>query len=468
MKPFLNFMRESESDNGRSGFSWDSNPNTQEALGDVSQGITPQVAARMSERGGWRTPPAEPSQRYMRTLTEARRLLDRAMRGDRRAFLTVQEALTTSDFGVYFGDVLDRSVLANYQETPYTWDMYAERSTISDMRQAKIFRFDRGASPLDGPIVPNSYGASGSGPTGLEQVTEYPLRPRVASQYVDQLYKFGARVDFAMEVIMNDDLDALKDTPALLGRAARRTEESRATKLFASSTGPNATFFSTANKNVVTAAVLPNLSTAYGLNDNPSFSAVALQAAMAVAAQQLDLDGQPISIEDYILVYPPQLKAIVKNVLGAKELWLNQAGGTVIPSGTGATESATSGARLIVANWSSGLVREALNYYLPIVDTTSGTTAWYLFANPKGGRPAMRLSFLRSQQGPRLFMKLPNQVAIGEGMMGPGQGVMPGTANVNPLEGDFETDAIDYKIRLFLGGTLLDPKCAVASDGTNS
>ena len=62
-------------------------------------------------------------------------------------------------------------------------------------------------------------------------------------------------------------------------------------------------------------------------------------------------------------------------------------------------------------------------------------------------------------------MKAANSVAIGEGRMGPGAGVMPGTGEVNPMDGDFETDSIMYKIRHVLGGTLLDPIMAVASNG---
>ena len=63
-------------------------------------------------------------------------------------------------------------------------------------------------------------------------------------------------------------------------------------------------------------------------------------------------------------------------------------------------------------------------------------------------------------------MRLPKEVAIGEGRMGPGAGVMPGTTNTNPMEGDFETDSIDYKVRHYIGGTLLDSVCAVASNGS--
>ena len=405
---------------------------------------------------------------YQECIDFTQRLFDRVLSGNRRAALDFQEAMTMSDFPGYFGDILDRSVLANYAECPYTWRLYCKAVTINDFRQAKIFRFDRGASVLDGPILPNSYGASGSGPTGLAQVSEYPLRKRVESNYVDQLYKFGARMDFAWETLVNDDLDALKDTPALFGRAARRTEEKRATELYVSSTGPNTTFFSNANKNLLNVTVLPNLVTQYGLANNPHFSITALQAAMNVMANQRDLDGEPISIEAWCLVYPPSLDVPVMNVLHTTQVFANDQGGTIDLVGSGATQSATSLQRLVATNWAKDVVTPAKNYYLPVVNTTSGQTAWYLFASPSNGRPALQQSFLRGQAGPQMLMKAANSIAIGEGQMGPGAGVMPGTGQSNPMDGDFDTDSIMYKIRHVIGGTLLDPIMAVASAGTDS
>lgn len=453
MRDFLNYLRESESDGGRAGATFRGQPINSEA--DLRE-------------SGFHTAPCDPSPRYQQTLEEAQRLFDRVLMGDRWAALRFSEAMTMSDFPGYFGDIIDRSILANYQETPYTWDLYCKRATMMNFTQARIMRFDRGASVLDGPIVPNSYGASGSGATGLPQITEYPNRKRVMSSYFDQLYKFGARMDFSWETMVNDDLDALKDTPALFGRAARRTEEKRATELFTGSGGPNATFFSHANLNRLVVADLPNLLTQYGLPDNPSFSVTALQAAMNVMANQRDLDGEPISIESWALVYPPSLDVPVKNVLHASEIWANDQGGTIGLLGAGATQNGVSFQRLLTQNWAKDVVQPAKNYYLPIVNTTSGQTAWYLFANPKNGRPAMRQSFLRSQPAPQIFMKAPNSVAIGEGRMGPGSGVMPGTGMSNPMDGDFDTDSIVYKVRHVLGGTLLDPIMAVASTGAGS
>jgi hypothetical protein len=36
------------------------------------------------------------------------------------------------------------------------------------------------------------------------------------------------------------------------------------------------------------------------------------------------------------------------------------------------------------------------------------------------------------------------------------------------MDGDFDTDTVEYKVRHVMGGTLMDPKAAVASNGSGS
>ena len=460
---FIDGMRLSEKDGGHLGVTFDSPGfgGSPELVGEAHGGSGAYQVRQeaLVERGFMGAGEYRP-EGYQRHFDEARWLIEGTMKGSWRHAGILKEALTSSDFPLYFGDVLDRTMLANYAETSYSWDMYCKRATLNDTtRIARIMRVDRGAAVLDGPIIPNSYGATGTGPKGLEQLSEYPLRRRVISGYTDQLYKFGCRMDYSAESLFADDLDALKDTPALFGRASRRTEEKRATQLYATSGGPNGTFFSTANKNLINPTVAPGCP-----YTNPPLSIDAVKWALTVLAMQRDLDGEPISIESAVLVYPPALKVDAENILGARELWVNMEGGNVIQNA--ALNAMTSGVRMVVANWAAKFAQGALNYYLPVVDTTYGNTAWYIFATPRNGRPALQLSFLRGREAPQIYMKLPNQVAIGEGRMGPGAGVMPGTTNTNPMEGDFETDSIDYKVRHYIGGTLLDSVCAVASNGS--
>jgi hypothetical protein len=267
-------------------------------------------------------------------------------------------------------------------------------------------------------------------------------------------------MDISWEATINDDLDALKDFPALLGQAARRTEEERVTKLYSGASGPNGTFFSAGNLNTVTTAQF-----AFVTTNNPPLSVVALQWAMQIAAMQLDLDGMPISIEGWTLVVPPALDIVARNIVNAVQIWMNDQGGTVIDPSSGGN---TSGQRLITKNWAAGRVSPVVNSFAPIVNTTNGNTAWYLFADPGRGRPALQQSFLRGHEMPEMFMKSPNSMAIGEGALGPGNA--PGTVGnmASPYDGDFDTDSMAYKIRHVLGGTLLDPKMAVASTGAGS
>src|SRR6185369_3531761 len=194
-----------ETDRGSMGLTLDStHGGSREMVGIAEDGGGYSVSSdALREEVGYHRPPSNPSPYYQRNLDHAQLLIESAMRGNKRSAIDLQEALTTSNFGSYFGDVLYRSVLANYAETPYSWDMYAARKIINDFRQTKMFRVDRGAAVLDGPIIPNSYGATGAGPTGLQQLSEYPLRRRVMSSYVDQLYKFGCRMDFSFETIVN-------------------------------------------------------------------------------------------------------------------------------------------------------------------------------------------------------------------------------------------------------------------------
>ena len=391
---------------------------------------------------------------YESRFHEASKLIVRAFQGSRMDLFRLQEAMSTSDFPKLFGDVIDRAVLANYLETPYTWNLIANASVVNDFRPVKRFRIDGGTGLIantdaNGKMIPLTQGA------------QYPEDSLSDSSYTYQLQKYGKRMPFYWEVFVNDDLNALKDTPARFGRGARRSEEYFVTQLFANATGGSTPFYSNTNKNIVNNA---NVGDSGG--NNPVLSITALQRAMIVLMQQLDTTGQPISIEAMTLVVPPSLKTIAMNILNTDYVYMADQGGT--QQINGANLSATVAQQLHAMNWAKNIVRLAVNYYLPIVDTTYGKTGWYLFANPESGRPAIEFGQLRGHIGPELFMKLPNQVAIGEGSMGPGPGSLPGTTNSDPMEGDFDTDAVHYKVREVFGGTTIDPTMTAFSNGSGS
>lgn len=330
----------------------------------------------------------------------------------------LREAMTTGDFPLLFADVIDREMLARYTVTTKSWPLWAKRGTVPDFRLVSRFSIDGAQAAL----LP------------VPQGDQYPEATITDSLYQYRVGKYGRRASFAWEAMINDDLDGLKSIPDRFGDGAARAEEKFATGLIADANGPHATMFSVGNKNQIIVANGSALA-------NPVLGIPGLQNAMVVLARQVDKDGEPIVIDAFTLVVPPSLEIPARNILNAEQLWITgDAGG-----GTAATQ-------LHVNNWMRGRVQIAVDSYLPIISTTNGTTSWYLFANPANGRAAVEMGFLRGHENPETFMKAPDQQRISGG--------------ADPMDGDFDTDAIQYKVRHVFGGTRLDPKMAVASNGT--
>lgn len=442
-----------------------------------------QFEAGTRRLGGQRYTDVQRRNLYYRDLKEAWGLFKRTLDGNEIARFQFKqamrggfrEAMTISDFPTLFGDIIDRSLLVNYKETPYTYKTWCHMEQVNDFRVARRIRVDYGTGI--GTLQAAGSGANtGQNPqynpnsqvlTPIESMGPYPEDKLATSSYLYNLSKFGRRMPFAWEVMVNDDLNALKDTPARFGIGMRRMEEFFATSLIANNTN----FFTTANNNVVKSTI-PNLTNPSPpvAFSNPPLSIAGLQYGMIVMAAQRDLTGQPISVESLILMVSPNNEIRANNILNATGISLNEEGGTLTAAGSGATASNYNAQRLEAMNWMKGRVKLVVNYQLPLADPLYGGTGWYLFSDPNY-RPAVVFGQLRGHTSPEMFMKTPNSVAIGEGVQALGGSGFPGAmggGNVgNPMEGDFETDAIHYKIRNVFGGVQLDPIMACYSNGSN-
>jgi len=354
------------------------------------------------------------SDQYKKELTEAAKLLQGVMGGSSWAKATFEEAMTTSDFPLLFGDIIDRQILTGYEETPRTWNNYIREGTVPDFRQVKRHYIDGGEGTLD------EVGEKG----------EYKERSISEGDYTYQVAKYGNRFNFSWETMINDDLGAFQDVPAKFGRAARRTEERFATSLFVDADGPHTDLFDAANT----------------IDDNPELSIEALQEAFQLINEQTDEDGEPIVFDKIHLVVPPALEITAQNILNSTQLEI-----------TGNLGGGSSDQKLITANWIRNRVELHVNHYIPIIGTagTVGQDSWFLFGDPQNNRPAAEVGFLQGYRDPQVFMKAPNAMLVGQN-------------NQDPMLGDFESDNIQYKVRHILGGTQMSPKAVVASDGSGS
>lgn len=367
--------------------------------------------------------PAFESEGYRRQMGQARLeavaecagLLNDVYRG-RRPMWHLKEAMSTSDFPLLFGDVLYRQMLGNYAPYPVTYPSYCRIMDVNDFRNLNLYTLEGGTAAL------------------TEKIGErepYPEIKFAEGHYSLAVGKYGRRYGISFEMGVNDDLHAFQQRPMVMAQGARRGEDFLATKLMFDANGPHASFYTAGNKNIITG--------------NPVLSQASLQAAFTQIASQVDSEGEPIMITMYTLVVPPALEVTANNMVNALQVWIKEQGGT-------------SNQELHINNWLASRFTVVVNPYIPIVATagTTGTKSWTLTASPTDltNRPAFMFGFLRGRRDPQLFMKEPNQRQLG------------GTADI--MDGSFESDTIDYKLRHIFGASQGDPKMSVASNGSGS
>lgn len=343
---------------------------------------------------------------YLTRLAETATLVGRAFDGDRRAMLTIQESLTTSDFPKLFGDVLDRELLAQYQQVTPIWPQFARRTVVRDFRPKHYLDLLGGRASLD----------------LVKERGEYPARNLTEADYNLTVVKYGARLPLTWEMIVNDDLDAFRTAPERLAQAARVTEDKLATGLIATATGPNTAFFNAAPGGAVGTVPLTT--------DN-------VTAALTTITTRKDSDGNPVMIDSVVLMVPPALEVVANTIVNAQLI---------------RTKSANQD--IEVGNWLSGRISVVVNPWLSVIDTSGKSAAtWYLLPAPSIARPALTMGFLRGFETPDLRVKADTGQRVGGG-------------NVPAEEGSFDTDDIQYRIRHVTGGTTLDPIAAYASTGS--
>lgn len=316
--------------------------------------------------------------------------------------------MTMSDFPHLMGDVLQRTMLARWSTFPQAW-----RQFVSIGAPRRDFRSNRAI------VVDGLEGQFDAVPEG----TEIPYGALAEADYGYAVRKYAKGAKISWEALLNDDLGAFQTIPDRLGRGAARTIAKFVSELYLDAAGPDATFFSAGNANIVTS--------------NPALSITSLGTAFGQLRQRVDDDGEPIMVESAVLVVGPALEVTARNLLASTQvLPISTAGGGVYN------------------NWISSNLSLAVDPYMPMI-TTTGTvnaTQWLLFANPSVARPAIEVSFLRGFETPQLYQKLANTARMGGG--------------VDQTAGDFSTMSQEYKCVIAFGGLMMDPRSAMGSKGT--
>lgn len=382
----------------------------------LSEVIADVNAGRARKNARYRNPA------YMAKLAECRDFLVAIKRGEVASYV-LQEVLSSSDFPILFGDILDLRLLNFYNQTTPVWSRYAQRGTVVDFRQTRIIALDG----MQEPLYPSNGKAELQGVTDLNDLAE--------TGYTTQVQVYERGVSYNWRMLMDRRGAFLNQIPMLLGRAALRTESKFAVSLFMDTTGFDSTFFSNANANLIN-------TTNGAASNNPVFGVQGLRDAMSVMARQTDSNGEPVMIEGVTLVVTPTLRVPAMEVLRSNLLEL-------VPA------TSAAGTRVQTPAWVNDF-QLAVEWYMPNVASADSNkhTNWAVFANPSVNRPAMEVTFLEGYERPSLWQKAPNTQRVG--------------GAIDPIMGDYNDGSIHQKIMHIIGGTLLDPKAAVASNGSAS
>ncbi len=337
----------------------------------------------------------------------------------------LSEAETTADFPYLFGTVLERQLYAKYKAQEPDWKDYIKVGTQNDFRPSWVI----GVHGLQGTLP------------AVALRGEYPQDENLADgKVVIQLSKYGREFGLAWEALINDDLGAFSDLAERFATAAMRSEYKFATQLYAAAGGPHTSLFGATITHPLDGKAITNAFTGAGA----TFSITNLGAAATTMRRFTDFDGEPVIFDGFELIVPPALEIPMLQALNPAN---------IIQSGGDSTSAAKPQIRSSSNTVPMLNITGHVNPYLPIVTTTNADKTWYLFGKLSNSGYAARMNFLRGHESPELCMKNPNKIALGG-------------ATMSPLEGDYESDSIRWRIRHIFGGTQVDQRYAASFVGS--
>jgi len=271
---------------------------------------------------------------------------------------TIRAAFSSVSLPSILSNVANKKLLQSYEAQPVIATKLCSTGDLNDFKENDRFRLTDVGDLL--PVAADGEIKDG----GL-----------VEESAKNQLDTYGKKFCLTRKMIINDDLGAFMKVPTAMGnRAARLIDQLFFSRLLKNPTQIDGkALFHSGHKNLLTGAT-------------SALSADSIKKAIQLFLDQVDADGQPISVEPRYLLVPTALKHL------AIEL--------------------TQGATLIMAGGSDNVVRPSLNVIadenLQVVSSPylansayegNSNAAWYLFGAP-GQVDTFEVGYLNGKRTP--------------------------------------------------------------------
>jgi hypothetical protein len=366
----------------------------------------------------------------------------------------LRETMSVTDYQALYVDVLDRMYYGYYNTYPIVNKGLVKQHTLRDFRVVSRYLLDGAVTPfLPAGAANSSSTVGGDAAAPAQQRALLGPVPQTGStqpnsntgpiQYQPELYEAKTAVNW--RAFVNDDLGIFQDLSNRLAISGNRGISKSITKFFFDANGPNASLYKAGYGNLIT--------TAYGAaSSNPVLGVQGLSDGLKILAGMKDSTGDPILITGRIkLVYGPALEVTANNLMNQLSVFLsNEGGGQAGSTGFPAQF-------LQVNNWLVRNMDLVMDPYIPIVVTNGsrGNTSWALVVDPDTqNRPCVEFGVLQGYETPQIFSKVPNTQRVG--------------GAIDAMLGDFYSMDQELKIIGVYGGTQIDGRSTVASNGTGS
>ena len=270
---------------------------------------------------------------------------------------TIRAAFSSVSLPGILSNVANKKLLQSYEAQPIIATKLCSTGDLNDFKENDRFRLTDVGDLL--PIAADGEIKDG----GLIEETAK-----------NQLDTYGKKFCLTRKMIINDDLGAFMKVPTAMGnRAARLIDQLFFSRLLANpAQADGKALFSSAHKNLLGGA-------------SSALSAESLKKAIQLFLDQVDADGQPISVEPKFLLVPTALKH------QAIEL---TKGATLIMSGA---DNAVRPALNVLADENLQVVSSP--YLGNSAYEGNSQTGWYLFGDPKT-IDTWEIGFLKGKRTP--------------------------------------------------------------------
>ena len=273
---------------------------------------------------------------------------------------TIRAAFSSVSLPGILSNVANKKLLQSYEAQPVIATKLCSTGDLNDFKETERFRLTDVGDLL--PVAADG------------EIKDGGLLEEAAT---NRLETYGKKFCLTRKMIINDDLNAFMKVPVAMGnRAARLIDQLFFSRLLQNPTqNDGKALFHNSHRNILTGA-------------SSALSADSLKKAVQLYLDQVDADGQPISVEPRYLLVPTALKHL------AIEL--------------------TRGATLVMSGGAENTVRPAINVLadenLQVVSSPylgnaaydgSSQTAWYLFGDPRTV-DTFELGFLKGKRTPTI------------------------------------------------------------------